>query len=252
MGEWRRRVLGDLASIRVRRQSRIDVSTASSQASRMHPLRSLLLASSFALSGCGAGAVVTERPTAVTVAPPLPPAAGADRLTEAGSAPVAGSFRAAWPELLARLQAGEAERLVEPELGLVILDNPGAFITVTHHASYAAAAATLPRAPVIGRCALGLGELPRFDCEREAYSVEGCILTEPSSPQLVFLHDAYVRYALGPEVSVPPEARRQLASMEALATVTVTDTSRHTRWHFGDVAGRWRLLVVDRVVPCSA
>lgn len=160
-------------------------------------------------------------------------------------------FAAAWPAIHAALRQGRGSGLIEPSLGLVVLDNPGAFIVVTRVAVFPQAGRRSSDADM-GACLLREAPLPEFDCSSESWTEEGCVLTRPHRPRVADLYDAYVRYALPPEATPSPAEAVAIRRVESLISVTVTDTARPTRWHFGFVRGRWRLLVMDLVTPCSA
>jgi hypothetical protein len=176
---------------------------------------------------------------------------GAPPLETSPGARPAAAFAESWPELQRALEAGRGETLVDPELGIAVLDNPGAFVTVEHFTTYAHAIQR-PAPMKLGECSLRPGKLPEFSCETEAWSIEGCILTEPTRPELSRRYQLYVQYALEPGTRVDPKLLQRLQRVEELATVTVTDTTRPLRLHFGEVRGRWRLLALDFVEPCSA
>ncbi len=155
----------------------------------------------------------------------------------------------------AELMSGEPQRmdaLVDPHLGLVVLDMPGAIVTVTTLASFSALAARSDYSPRLDRCDLREDVLPEFSCETNSYSVEGCILTPNRPPPLVATYQNCMRFA--PELCAPSDHRgmQRLRQVESLITATVTDTTSNTQWYFGMVQGRWRLLALDVIEPCSA
>ncbi len=169
-----------------------------------------------------------------------------------------GGFLRAWPAIAPRLMGGdpdELDRLVEPSVGLYVLHNPGAVTVVMHHDSYSAAFHAVPfpvslAPPVLGECELRTDMMPSFSCVTETYTPAGCVHTPgPPAP----LTEA-AQWTLPASVT-DSEAERWLAPLreiDALITDAVSDTAHDTTWYFGRLRGRWWLMAVDIVTPCSA
>jgi hypothetical protein len=189
----------------------------------------------------------------------VPPASSvpATRPVPAPSRPATcdGSFDEAWPRLAQQLEVGELQALLSPQHGLFVVDNPGAFVVPMHFSDFAAA-----REQVIGlrpehlhfACrSLREAHEPRFSCEEERWSVEGCI----HSVDPPFSMERWYRIAI--EYGVVPardgsDMLQRAAQADDLIEHGVYSTDDTLGLYFGLVDCTWRLLAVDIVTPCSA
>ena len=232
---------------------------------RSFPRRPSLLALLAIACGCSRvparpAAVESELPlrpsvVAVQVPPSLPSASEIDPEPSLDLATPRTDFLRAWPQIQQRLRTGRPEvidELVEPNTGLYVFDNPGATVEVTNHPSYTSAFAGRGYSPEFRECDLRPGVLPEYSCETESYSAEGCVHTHAPPPTLVTTAEWTLRNTT--ELS-EAEVQKELAPVrdaQALITDSVSDTRTGTRWYFGSLRGRWWLVVVDIVTPCSA
>ncbi len=230
-----------------------DVACASSMASvRSVPVTKLPSVLALVVIACGSSQA-PARPAAVglevpqsTASDPLPPG-------DFDAAP--GEFLQAWPEIercLGGKGPEQIDELVEPSTGLYVLDNPGALVVVTKHPTFTSAFADREYAPFLRNCDLRTDVEPQFSCDTEAWTPAGCVHTHGVRLDLAAISEWMLRD--GGELS-EPEVQKELASLresQALITEAVSDSTTDTRWYFGTLRGRWWLLAVDVVTPCSA
>jgi hypothetical protein len=176
------------------------------------------------------------------------------------------SFRDAWPAIRSLLSDGDLRRidqaLVDPTLGVYVLDNPGVLVVPTRFERLSDAfnqpgvEPDLSNAyksrdfPQIKDCRLRDGPLPTFSCSTEKWSSEGCVHARGASPRIRRLAEEYVRAGEGREFTAADRAQFGAAGLvDRVCTDAVWDGDTY---YFGRVAGRWRLLAIDIVTPCSA
>jgi hypothetical protein len=74
--------------------------------------------------------------------------------------------------------------------------------------------------------------------------------TRGVSPRLRAATEENIRVGEGRELTADDRTElKALARIDALCTDVVTE---ETGYYFGRIGGRWRLLVLDIVTPCSA
>jgi hypothetical protein len=192
---------------------------------------------------------------AVQVPPSSPSAEEIDPEPSPDLAAPRTDFLRAWPQIAQRLRTGRPEvidELVEPNTGLYVFDNPGATVVVTHYPSYSSAFVGREYAPVHRDCDLRPGVLPEYSCETESYSAEGCIHTHAPPPALTTTTEWALRNTTELSEAEVQKALAPVRDAQALITDSVSDTRTDTRWYFGSLRGRWWLVAVDIVTPCSA
>jgi len=162
-----------------------------------------------------------------------------------------------WPRLRAHLEAGieGLAPLIDPERGVFVLDNPGAFVVPIHVSSLTEAAERVPKLrPEHYRWAcpeLQTDRTPRYSCETEQWSTRGCVLT--SNPDLGI--EGWYDLAWAYEVIPPGEATANLEparEADRAIQVGVYATDATLGFYFGRVGCAWRLLAINAVTPCSA
>jgi len=145
--------------------------------------------------------------------------------------------------------------LVDPQRGVFVLDNPGAFVVPMHFSSLAEAGARVPALTPENfrfKCPeLRSDSTPHYSCETERWSTEGCVLTPNPQFSVARWYDLALQYDILPATEVNErldQARQADASISH--GVYVTDTGFGI--YFGRVGCEWRVLAIDAVTPCSA
>jgi hypothetical protein len=166
-------------------------------------------------------------------------------------------FDAYFQDFLAAWQSGDAARLegyLNPEWGLFLVYNPGAYTMPTH---FATAKAFVKEAypyefkrKLATTCQLQMGKHPHFSCDTEAWDREGCIREDGVALGLVKMMDQMAEWELGEGKKDPAYPFAQ--KMDALETVSVYLTDLSVGWNFAWLDGKWYWVMVDMVEPCSA
>jgi hypothetical protein len=162
-----------------------------------------------------------------------------------------------WPQLNAHLEAGleGLASLVDPERGVFVLDNPGAFVVPMHMRSLADVGKRVPRfTPEHYRWScpeLHTDRTPHFSCETEQWSTRGCVMTENPEFSVARWYELAIQYELLPsgEAAAGLEQARQA---DRAIEIGVYATDAGLGFYFGRVGCAWRILAIDAVTPCSA
>ncbi len=181
-------------------------------------------------------------------APTLPtaPAGTVGIPVEPGTADV---FSEAWPDLMAILSGEERDSLIDPKIGLWVIDNPGAYIvlrkvTKLNELEY-------HDLTVIGCEPRTAEKLPTFSCDTETWSDTGCLhVSDPKVP-LARIHRDTILYAEARELNGQDQEDLELL-LEVEKFVTYAVFYKDITYFFGVVRGAWRLIAVNIVTPCSA
>lgn len=203
-----------------------------------------------------AGASKTTAPAAKQPVPAekASPSSEVDEVPSASLTP-----RQQWEQFVRDFNARKPE-LAEwvPHQGLLVLDNPGAFVRVRGFSSFDALFA-LPgefdaariKSLTLDADVTGAVLPAPVDCEKDEAPQPGVFLGAGSAEYLVERVGALSEYELAPadEVSALEAPARKAADD---ADFIVHDVGRNVKFVFGEVAGRVKLLAIDMVVPCSA
>ncbi|WP_207435178.1 hypothetical protein [Sabulibacter ruber] len=154
------------------------------------------------------------------------------------------------------IQQQDAEafnQMIDPKQGLYIIESPGAVPQFTHLANISTfkksgseQGAFFTIRQKFNQCSLKeVKKLPAVTCEGENNNFEqqGCFLSDGTAFQK---NEAY-KYA-----GLPKEEQTKVAQTQLLVQKTVLHTSSGYKFHFGQVEGKWRVLFIDLMVPCSA
>lgn len=222
--------------------------------------RVILSAAALALAGCAAEAPSRPAPASAPAAVAIPtPAEGkpAQAVPPKAACEAADDFEAVWPRLRAHLEAGleGLAPLIDPERGVFVIDNPGAFVVPIHVTSLTDAAERVPRfRPENYRWVcpeVHTDATPHFSCETEQWSTRGCVMTPNPEFSVARWYDLAIQYELLPkdEAAVGLEQARQV-DLAIERGVYATDVA--LGFYFGRVGCDWRILAIDAVEPCSA
>jgi hypothetical protein len=222
------------------------------------PLRGGALA--LALASCAA--VAPERPPPAAAAPavavPIPaPESTPPVPRPADPACEDEAFASVWPRLRAHLEAGVEglAPLIDPDKGVFVIDNPGAFVVPMHFRSITEAGERVP-ALAAENYSLKCPEprtdsTPRFSCETEEWTTAGCVLTPNPGYSVARWYDIALKYEVLPAAEANAGLERARRTDAAISNgVFVTDAP--VGFYFGRVGCTWRILAIDTVVPCSA
>ncbi|GAB2545549.1 hypothetical protein [Rufibacter soli] len=144
-------------------------------------------------------------------------------------------------------------QLIDPELGLYLIDTPGAMPQFTRVTDIA----TFKRADQQQRPFFTISEtfkdcrlkevktLPKVTCEGDAepYSDHGCFVADATA----FRKNEAYKYA-----SLSPEEEKTVGQTQLLVQKTVLHTASGFKFHFGQIKGQWKVLFIDLMRPCSA
>jgi hypothetical protein len=148
----------------------------------------------------------------------------------------------------------EAQSLIHPSLGYYFVFSPGAMDMPQH---YQTLAQMTEDAPWMGEGNQALdaqptmAELPTFSCDDE-FSKEGCFLQRREGPyqDISELQIQLMRVELiGPDQI----DESQVQQIQAKVSAEMVDTDAYLGFYFGQVEGKWYLLVIDAATyDCSA
>jgi hypothetical protein len=168
------------------------------------------------------------------------------------------AFETAFQQFFRAIQQADPRQFnqfIHPEHGLYIYEQPGAvphFTLVRDISQFERHFQNQSFFSVrqdLQQCDLERVEsLPSLDCEGEpgnpaGYERTGCFLTDGTA----FRQNEAYQYAPQPE-----EEKQQVKQVLPLVQKTVLHTASTHKFHFGYVDGRWYVLFIDLMVPCSA
>ena len=168
------------------------------------------------------------------------------------------SFEVAFGKFFNALQAGDTVALnlfIHPQLGLWLIEQPGAVPAYTHFRSIQAVRRSYQNYPFTSireqmqECALQeRQEFPPFNCAwmdrgRSGYAEDGCFYHNTTD----FKTTDMWQYA-----NLEPQQEQHVQQMQQQVQKTVLHTPSSYRFHFAHDGERWRLLFADLRVPCSA
>lgn len=168
-------------------------------------------------------------------------------------------FRAAFRQFFTALQAADTaalNRFIHPELGIWLIEQPGALPKMTHVHDISAFKreyqdrAFFTVAEEVKECDLSEEPFPTFDCAdmnyeagETGYSKDGCFVWKPDK----FRKSGYWDYA-----NLTPSQVGQIKATLPLVRRSVLHTNTSFEFHFGFVDQQWRLLFAKLIYPCSA
>lgn len=163
-----------------------------------------------------------------------------------------------WREFTARWNAHDPESLAsyEPEDGLLLLDNPGAFVRLRSIAGLKELAREA--SPHDGNRVFALdfspqlepGEAPLTTCESDE-PLRGTFVTPSDRAKLTLRFQAAIEYEL--LKSGEAEALRPLVvNVEQKAIFAIYDLNQSVGFVFAKQGSQIKLLAIDAVIPCSA
>lgn len=168
-------------------------------------------------------------------------------------------FQDAFEQFFATLQAADTAALnqfVHPELGIWLIEQPGAVPKMTHVSDISAFKREYQErsfftvAEEMKECDLSEEPFPTFDCTdmnyeagETGYSKDGCFVWKPDK----FQKSGYWDYA-----NLTPSQIGQIKAMLPLVQRSVLHTNTSFEFHFGFVDQQWRLLFAKLIYPCSA
>ena len=168
-------------------------------------------------------------------------------------------FGEAFEQFFAALQAADTAALnqfVHPELGVWLIEQPGALPKMTHVTDISAFKreyqdrSFFTVAEDVKECDLSEEPFPTFDCAdmnyeagATGYSKDGCFVWQPDK----FQKSGYWDYA-----SLTPSQIGQIKAVLPLVRRSVLHTNTSFEFHFGYIDQQWRLLFAKLIYPCSA
>jgi hypothetical protein len=146
-------------------------------------------------------------------------------------------------------------QFIDKEKGLWIIENPGAVPKLTQVKNIGRfnrkfqGSAFFSIHNKLEDCSLQeVDTLPNIDCNgktgnKAGYEEKGCFVTSASA----FRKAGIYRYA--------DLTQKQLSEIEAslpFVSKTVLHTQSAYKFHFGYIRGKWKILFIDLMIPCSA
>jgi len=169
------------------------------------------------------------------------------------------NFQDAFEHFFAALQAADTAALnqfIHPELGVWLIEQPGAVPKMTHVTDISAFKREYQErsfftiAEEVKACDLSEEPFPTFDCAdmnyeagATGYSKDGCFVWKPDK----FHKSGYWNYA-----SLTPSQIEQIKATLPLVRRSVLHTNTSFEFHFGYLDQQWRLLFAKLIYPCSA
>ncbi|HBS87654.1 MAG: hypothetical protein A2W91_15430 [Bacteroidetes bacterium GWF2_38_335] len=146
----------------------------------------------------------------------------------------------------------DLNKFLHPAYGVFILNNPGAFVAVSHYESFGKAFAddwgpALKERKINGT--INTGDLPNFDCETNSWDAEGLIITENPPVKLLDFFKAGVEYEV---IQKDEKLQKLIQDVEPQIVFSLYDTKSTIGLFFAKIDDKWYLIYIDRVDPCSA
>ncbi len=146
---------------------------------------------------------------------------------------------------------------VNSDYGFFVLDNPGAFLVAKSFLSFEEIM-KLEGESDIGclkvmkvECDYVNGKAPVYSCEEEKWNKEGCFLDNNPKLPVSEIYESMIEYQLGEDEVL--KAGLELAKKSELKiSCLVYSTGSNVGFYFGVVDGKWFLLCIDKITPCSA
>lgn len=214
-----------------------------------------LLSTAFLLAACH------SEPSNTTITPPATAPDSVAATPEAPASPLPDTtLLAAWQQFDRAIRAHDTlalQRLLDPAVGLWVLEQPGAMPLVTHvthvrdfHRNYQ----SLPifsLADQLMSCStpVAVTQLPKFDCGQQTDSTsgftrDGCFVSSAAD---------FHRLDVWPYATVQGGTAAAGKAAQARALRTILQTRFSFKFHFAKSAdGTWRLVFLDLRIPCSA
>jgi hypothetical protein len=166
----------------------------------------------------------------------------------------------AWQQFDRAIRAHDTlalQRLLDPKVGLWVLEQPGAMPLVTHVAHVRDFHRNYQNLPLYSldqqlmTCStpIPVTALPKFDCGMQTDSTsgftrDGCFVSTAAD---------FHRLDLWPYATVQGGTAAEGKAAQARARRTVLQTRFSFKFHFAKSAdGTWRLVFLDLRIPCSA
>lgn len=188
-----------------------------------------------------------------------PPVADAAEVNEEPASSGDESPASVWSRFVADWNGQDAQKLAtwSAPQGVLLLDNPGAFVRVTRLAD----APALREQPgdfdgariqkLSFSAALDPGEVPSADCAKTPEVSPGTFLGDTDGQRISKFIEAMGTYDLAPADEVK-KLRETWAASSAAKRFVVSDTKQSVAFYFGVSGSKVSLVAVDAVIPCSA
>ncbi|KAA3439759.1 hypothetical protein [Rufibacter hautae] len=156
-------------------------------------------------------------------------------------------------QTITQQDAGEFNQWIDPDLGLYLIETPGAVPHFTHVTDIK----EFQLAGADGQTFFSIRDtftecspeevkiLPTITCQGEDnnFTRQGCFVAEATA----FRKSEAYKYA-----GLSPKEEQKVLQTQLLVSKTVLHTNSGFRFHFGQINGQWRVLFIDLSVPCSA
>lgn len=153
-------------------------------------------------------------------------------------------------------KTNEINKHINSKYGFFVIDNPGAYTVVYRFDSFNEFAIRSGNFSIEYDkllnvdCKLTDGKRPYYDCEK-GWDKEGCFLEKTPEFKLYELYESMVEYFLVDSISVKEEMEL-VTDFDTMTTRLVYSTDKIAGFYFGEIEGKWYLLCIDEVTPCSA
>jgi hypothetical protein len=147
---------------------------------------------------------------------------------------------------------------IDPEIGFFVLDNPGAAVIPEYFNNYDQIV-MLDDGYGVARLnqmdfscnILKPGRVPVFSCEMGTWDVEGCFYGKSGTPKIEEIYNLNLEYEFIDKMSYESSINNAI-KIDRLITHFIYSTDSTSGFYFGIINGKWRLLCIDIVAPCSA
>lgn len=150
------------------------------------------------------------------------------------------------------------EKYIDPKSGFFVIDNPGAFIIVEYFTSFNQIAMLDSEYGIgyLNHMRTGCrqfvdGSVPVYSCDEERWNTTGCFTGKSNSPGLSRLFLNLLQFELLDQFGYDNQITRA-REIDSQITHFIYSTDASVGFYFGKIDGNWRLLCIDKVVPCSA
>lgn len=168
------------------------------------------------------------------------------------------SFEEFLPEFIEAFNSkniAELNSYLDYETGLYGFSNPGAFTVTQHFNSFDDIfniehefdIAAIKAIKI--NCTPEKGEMPKYSCDDDTWSKEGCFWNSFADHKITKNYQVMIDYELIEKDKVDLE---KTADADELITRFFYDTNETIGFYFGKKDGKWKLVAIDRVIPCSA
>ena len=150
------------------------------------------------------------------------------------------------------------DKFIDKEYGFFVIYNPGAFTVAMHLNSFGDIMSMEGEYDVANLKVTKVncsnyreGLEPVYSCDDDGWNKTGCFYGTQKNLSVAGTYDTMLEYDLI-DAFIAPRLRDLAAKSEANYAYFVYSTDETIGFYFGEKNGKYYLIAIDRVIPCSA